>query len=379
MAIDGLISVDDHLIEPPDTWEKRLPSRYRDLGPKLVRGERGDLWEYAGKRFDVQGMISAAGVPDEELSWHMHYEDMRPESYDPVARLKDMDTDHVLAAACFPSFPGFSGTFLSAAEDKELARLSVEAYNDFVLDEWCGAAPGRYIPLVLVPLWDPAAAVAEVHRTVAKGAKAVAFSENPAKQGYPSIHDAGRHWDPLFAAVQEAGMPLCMHIGSSSHMPPTSRDAPATVHFTISLINAQYGLADWLLSGVFDRFPTLKIAFSEGGIGWIPWLVERAEYVWNRHHNWTDAPSKLPPSAYIADHVYGCFIDDPFGAKNIDKIGVRNVMVESDYPHTDSAWPNTLKSLLGQISHLDEDSQSLVLRGNAERLFNFTPSGIGQR
>ena len=376
-----LISVDDHLHEPPDLFTSRLPERMRERGPYLDERPSGDVWVFNGVEHPVHSLTASAGKPPDEWGGPAHYAEMRPAFYDPVARLADMDLDGVVAALCFPSFAGFSGTpFVTCAEDDpELALASLRAYNDFVCEEWAGAAPGRYIPLVLLPLWDQAEAAREVARTAAMGAKAIAFSENPAHQGLPSIHDPSRCWDPVFAAAQDAGMPLCMHIGSSSHIPKTASDAPRMIDFAITPLNATYALTDWLLSGHFARFPGLVTCYSEGGIGWMPWVIERCDYTWERHRSWVGSPVPDLPSSYVRDHVMGCLIDDRFGGAHIEAVGVHNVMVETDYPHPDGSWPNSRQQLLKSIGHLDDDAMRLVTRENAERVFHFTPSGIGQR
>lgn len=375
-----IISVDDHVVEPPDTWIKRLPKKHVDRGPRVVRLDSGyDAWAFEDRVDPIVMLSSSAGQKREDFSRDGTFGEMRPGCYDPVARLADMDEDGIVASLGFPSMPGFSGTVLSQAKDKELGLLSIQAYNDFIIDEWCAAAPGRYIPAVIVPLWDPAVAVKELERTAAKGARAVAFSENPYRQGFPSIHDKNGHWDPFFAAVQDANVVLCMHIGSSSYMPGYIEDNPWTVRFATVFLNACYAMIDWLLSGKFEQFPNLKVCFSEGGVGWMPYVIEHCDRTWLKHGAWTKSPVPRLPSSYVKDHIWGCYIDDQFGADNLHVIGIDNVMVEVDYPHTDSTWPNSHKVLAEQLAHLSEEDRYKVTRGNAEKLFSFKPSGIGQR
>ena len=190
--------------------------------------------------------------------------------------------NHVDASLSFPSFPRFCGQTFYERKDKELGDLCVKAYNDWMLDEWCAPSNGRLIPLIIVQLWDPVLAAAEVRRNAAKGCHAVTFSEIPPFLGLPSIHDKDGFWDPFLAACEETKTAVCMHIGSSSKMPSTSPDAPAAVGSTLTYMNAAMSLTDWLMSGVFERFPDLTIAYSEGQIGWIPYVLERADQVWRR-------------------------------------------------------------------------------------------------
>lgn len=402
-----IISVDDHLVQPPHLWQARLPAKLRDRGPKVVESAGGDLamllsrfgidsalsddaagvdlpvagdaWVYDGNTFPTTG---ASVVSDTSTMSGLstilafRYADLPEFFYDPVKRLAPMDEDGILASLCFPmsEFPRFCGQSFMEADDKELALLCVRAYNDFMLEEWCAAAPGRYIPMIIVPLWDVALAAAEVERTAAMGAKAIAFSEDPFKLGLPSIHDPDGYWHPLFAAAQETGMPLCTHIGSGSWTPPGPKDRPFTVGLANTTTLATLTFYDWILSDVFERFPGLKLVLSEGGIGWIPHALEHADYVWHRHGGWTGSKLPEPPSHYFPDHVFGCFIDDIFGAEHIRSIGTKNCMVETDFPHADSSYPNTTKMVEERLSYLDDDELRLVTRGNAERVFDFQPA-----
>jgi len=398
--LDWMISVDDHVIEPPDTWQSRLPAKFRAAGPRLVHDESGEAWYYEDKRIPTLGLAAAAGKSREQFSpLPLAYADMRPGCYDPVERVHDMDRSGVLASLCFPSFPRLCGQTFHEGNDKELGLACVKAYNDFMLDEWCGSAPGRLVPLVIIPLWDPAEAAREIERTAGLGARAVSFSENPSPLNLPSIHDKSRYWDPVFSAASEAEMPLCTHFGSSSKLVTTSDDTPIIASIAMNPISLALACIDWLFSGNLQRFPDLKICMSEGGIGWIPWALERSDYTYDRQRFWASgqtmtgdmlggveldssvdaAPAAefdVLPSELFRQHIFGCFIDEPEGAKLIDRVGVDNVMVEADYPHTDSSWPNSVEISRRQVGHLALDDQYKVLRGNAERLFRFTPAAV---
>lgn len=408
----SVISVDDHLVEPADLWQRRLPAKLRDRGPRVVEGaggdpaevmrkvaganaqadegvdrfagilttlKPGDAWVYDGDVCPTTYASVAVGIPPEDYTpFPFSYADLRKQLYDPVARLEDMDRDGVLASLCFPmsEFPRFCGQSFLEGGDKELGLACIRAYNDFMIEEWCAAAPGRYIPLVIIPLWDPALAAAEIERTAGMGAKAIAFSEAPHRHGLPSIHDPGGHWDPVFAAAQDAGMPLCTHIGSGAWVPPASADAPLLVSLAGLHLIAPGTAQDWLLSDVFLRFPRLKLVLSEGGVGWIPYVLGQVDYVWERHGLWSRSKHTEPPSTQFRDHVFGCFIDDRSGAANIRTIGVENCMIETDYPHSDSSWPNTQELVRQRLDYLDDRELALVLRDNARRVFNFHPEEI---
>ncbi len=386
-----IISVDDHVVEPPNVWQDRLPAKYSDVGPRVLRapvkemtfvggkltvvpgepsdaGEPVDWWFYEDLRRPLMRLDAAVGHDRDDITVEgTTYEWMRPGSYQVKPRLEDMDTNWIEASLCFPTFPRFCGQTFLEAKDKDLAKLCVEAYNDWMVDEWCGESGGRLIPLVIIPLWDAQLAADEVRRNAARGVHAVCFSEIPPFLGLPSVHQPDNYWDPFFAACAETATVICMHIGSSSKMPSTSADAPPAVGSTLTFANACYSLVDWLMCGAFNRFPNLKIAYSEGQIGWIPYVLERADVVWQENRAWGGVAEKVlePPSQLFRDHVYGCFFDDAHGLRSIEEIGVGNVTYESDYPHSDSTWPRTREIAEAQTKGLDDDVIVKIMRTNA--------------
>lgn len=387
-----VISVDDHVIEPPNVWADRLPAKYQDIGPRVVRtkiaemnfvggtfdfrvaepGEDGtdcDWWYYEDLRIPQTRLSAAAGVPREEVTVSpISYDDMRPGCYDPVERLADMDVNWVEASLSFPSFPRFCGQTFLEAKDKDLANLCVKAYNDWMFDEWCASSGGRLIPLPIVQLWDVSLAAEEVRRNAARGAHAVCFSEIPPFLGLPSVHTDA--WDPFFDACAETETVVSMHIGSSSKMPSTSADAPAAVGSILTYMNAAMSLVDFLMSGVLERFSGLELAYSEGQIGWIPYVLERADTVWRENRAWGGVADKVsrPPSELFADHVFGCFFDDVHGLASLDVIGVDRVTFETDYPHSDSTWPHTKKVAMEIMKDLSDEDITKIVRSNAIRM-----------
>ncbi|UGQ12453.1 amidohydrolase [Yinghuangia sp. ASG 101] len=394
MAFSWFISVDDHLIEPARLWQERLPLRWRDTGPRIVREGASEFWMYEDRQVVTTGLNAVAGKTREEFSPEpITYEDMRPGCYEPAARVADMDQGHVLASMLFPSFPRYCGQVFHEAKDKELALLCVRAWNDFILEEFAETYPGRFIPMMIIPLWDPAAAVAEIERTAARGAKSIAFSENPTKLGLPSVHND--FWHPVFRACDETNMVVSMHVGSSSNLIRTSPDMPTLAFMAYSAAANQAGtLLDWLFSGNFTKFPNLRIALSEGSIGWIPYFLERAEQVVDKQRFWASrfdidmnanhergeqkgaAGFDLDTDirALFRDHVYGTFIEDQAGIRLLDVIGEDNVMLECDYPHSDSTWPDTPRMASKWLDHLSQDVQDKITVGNASRVYDFTPA-----
>jgi predicted TIM-barrel fold metal-dependent hydrolase len=389
-----IISVDDHVVEPGHLWQTWLPAKYRDRGPRIERrgiggirhtgggvyeqifdpdGRPADCWVFEDLVYIHKRHVAAIGFPREEMTLTpMTYDEMRPGCYDPRARVADMELNWVDGSLCFPTFPRFCGQTFTEAKDHELGLACVRAYNDFMVEEWCGDSGGVLIPLMIVPLWDAALAAAEVRRNAERGVRAVCFSEIPPHLGLPSIHSG--EWDPFFAACADTGTVICMHIGSSSRMPATSPDAPDAVAITLSFNNAMASLSDWLFSGKLSEFPTLKIAYSEGQIGWLPYVLERVDVVWEEHRAWADVTDRVPepPSTYFSRQVFGCFFRDYHGIASRREIGIDNITFETDYPHTDSTWPDTKAVAESHLSGLTDEEKYKILRGNAIRMLSLT-------
>lgn len=325
MALDDMwmISVDDHLIEPPNVWVDRLPTKFRDRGPRWVTDDQGEAWHIEDDtRVVVNGAVVSAAYsaadrpgPYQPMAWS----EIPPSCYDPLARAEAMDVDHVLASLPFPNLPGFAGRVFQNLEDKELALLCIQAYNDWIIDEFAAAIPGRIIEVALIPMWDGKLAAQEAERAIGRGACSVSFSMAPHKVGFPPIHD--EHWDPLFSVMSEAGLPISTHLGTGFETDPglmvqklhskpkegddfgkaiglggqnggRKRELHPAIGATVQL-SGQECLIDWLTSGTFDRFPNLKVALSENGIGWIPSVLQEADvlvgYSRNRITSPTDA------------------------------------------------------------------------------------------
>jgi predicted TIM-barrel fold metal-dependent hydrolase len=388
LNLDWLISVDDHILEPPNLWLDRVAAKDRDRAPHMETIDGMDYWIYDGKRFPSSGLSAVAGKSKEEFSPEpLSYSDMRPGCYDSSARLEDMDRAGILASLCFPTLTRFCGQLFMEASDRDFGFELLKHYNDWIVEDWCGAAPGRYIPLMLIPMWDPPMAAKEMERMAAKGVTAFAFSENPAPIGLPTIHDQGRYWDPVMSTANEAGLVASMHVGSSSQVPQIAPDSPFMANLTWGAVRTSGAMLSWLFSGMFARFPNLKIALSEGEIGWMPYFLERAEQVLDKQRYWVMRGQKFMDHAttdvdldtlnireLFREHVFGCFIEDHHGIASLDEIGEDNVMCETDYPHSDSTWPHCITAVKKLIGHLPPETQYKLLRGNAERLYRFTPS-----
>jgi predicted TIM-barrel fold metal-dependent hydrolase len=372
-----LVSVDDHVVEPPHLFEGRLAARFVEGAPRLVHKDDGtDVWVYDGREIPNIGLNAVAGRPPEEYGMEpTSFDELRPGCYDIDERVRDMNANGVLGSMCFPSFPNLCGQLFARSSDKELGLAVLQAYNDWHIDEWCGSYPGRFIPLAIPPLWDPELMAAEIHRVAAKGCHAVSFSENPEKLKLPSLHND--HWDPFWSACCDEDVIVSMHIGSSSTLVVTSVEAPIDVLISLQPINIVQAAADLLWSPVLRKFPSLRVALSEGGIGWIPYFLDRVDWIYQRHHRWTGQDfGDMLPSQLFRERIVTCFIDDPSGVENRHRVGVDTICWESDYPHSDSTWPVSPETLAKSLDPLDDLTRAevdAITHLNAMRHFRYDP------
>jgi predicted TIM-barrel fold metal-dependent hydrolase len=394
--IPKVISVDDHVVEPPHIFERWLPAKYKENAPRVVRRgvtaihwtgvagaryaeefdddspQKADTWIYEDLVYTHKRMVAAVGYPRDEMTMTpITYDDMRPGCYDPKARLEDMDVNHVEGSLCYPTFPRFCGQTFAERKDKQLALACVQAYNDWMVEEWCGDSNGRLVPICLIPLWDAELAAVEVRRNAERGVRAVAFSEVAAALGLPSIHSD--FWHPFFAACEETGTVVCMHIGSSSRMPNTSADAPPSVSATLGFDGAMKSVVDFIWSGLLVRFPRLKLSYAESQMGWLPYVLERIDDVWEDNQGWAQTKNlPEPPSNYFRRNMWMSFFKDQTGIDNRYKIGIDKMSFETDYPHSDSTWPETRAVAARLLDGLSDSEVHAIVRGNAIDLFQLT-------
>ena len=362
-----LMSADDHLIEPAHLWVDRVPAKYRNSCPRVVEQDGQQGWLFEGE-FTVTFMGSCRPLDGFENEFTARYDQMRPGCYDPVARIADMNLDRVHGQLCFPNYARFAGhRFFLNVGDPELALACLQTYNDYLLDEWCAVAPDRLFGAAILPLGDVADAVTELERVIDKGAAAIAFSENPTVLGLPSVHTD--HWDPLWAVASEAEIPICMHIGSSSKMTTTSDDAPPTVLVSLNGVNSMMAAVDWLQSRTLEHFPTLKVVLSEGGAGWIPYILERAEKAFFDHRITRREPGDRSPKERFADQMYVCMVDEHFALRALGDIPVDNLLWEGDYPHGDGLFPHNHEYLEKVMVNVSDDDARQIVETNFHHVF----------
>jgi predicted TIM-barrel fold metal-dependent hydrolase len=363
-----IISVDDHLVEPPDMFEGRLPGAFQQRAPKVIVNDRGhEVWEFEGQQFTQVGMNAVAGRRQTMRNLEpTRFEDMRRGCWDIDARIHDMDLNGVWASMNFPSMiTGFCGRVFAQIDDKELGLATTRAWNDWLHDSWWQPYPERIIPMGITFLADPEIAAQEIRRNAERGFVAVTLPERPQRIGLPSLFTG--YWDPIVQACADTDTVIALHVGSSGGY-ELAEGAPAlqlgaTMFGQLSLA----ACAEWLWSGYPLKHPNLKIAMSEGGIGWVAMLLDRLDNVVDRSGygmGWDTRPADV-----LKRNFWFCTIDDPSTISTRHRIGVENIMFETDYPHGDGTWPETQNLVEKTYGDLPVDELRAILSGNAARVF----------
>jgi predicted TIM-barrel fold metal-dependent hydrolase len=367
-----IISVDDHSMEPANLFEKRLPQRMLEGAPKLITHTDGAPWWKIDDAL-VPILMSNGGAGRLMTEWALcvaSYEEFRQGVWDSKARLHDLDLAGIWAQLCFGSIVwGFAGTRFSKMRDREVGYACMQAYNDWVHDEWCAADRNRYVPCQLTYMADAELGAKEVYRNAERGFHAVSFSENPEKLGFINVYD--RSWDPFFRACEETGTVVNLHVGSSGVAQVPSTVSAEEVTVALFPVSGFEALIDWVYSGVPARFPNLSIALSEAGVSWVPMALERLRRGYRQSggtgKGW---PSDWPtPMELVKRNFYFTSIEDPSGFRQLDLIGEDHVMVETDYPHYDSTWPKCQDMIRGELSDLPAATVRKVCYENAARLY----------
>jgi predicted TIM-barrel fold metal-dependent hydrolase len=359
-----LISADTHINEPPNLWLDRLPARYRDRAPRIERFEQGDGYVFEGAYSPFPfGKTSNAGLPPDKRPVWIRWEDVRPGGYDPKARVAEQAEDGVSAEVLYPS-PRPSGQLFAHVADKEFHLACIRAYNDW-LSEYASFDPARLWGMAIVPNVGVAEAIGEARRALAlPGIRGLLIGQYP--HGGDEISEED---DPFWAFAVEVGKPVAIHVGMVTAPQGTRPGVKERATGSMRFFDAPVRAAQFIESGVFDRFPELKLILAEADSAWIPYVAEQLTDRFNRAAPNARAAIKRPPGDYFSTNIYSTFITDTYAIRNRDVIGVSQMMWSSDYPHTGANWPNSVKVIEDQFADVPAADRGAILAGNADRVY----------
>jgi predicted TIM-barrel fold metal-dependent hydrolase len=383
MSALEIIDGDQHFLEPRDMWERYLPSKFRDVAPRLVDDvDGGHAWLHATARSPHSiALITTPGFSFEEMRMTgVRYEDIRPGCYDGAHRAADLVTDGIDAALV--SGPQTTLQHFLASTDDDFLLAGFQACNDFLIDEFCGAAPEQLFAVAQIPSLSIESSLAVLDQVVARGARGVLMSGWPA--GAPRISDDD---DRFWAAAGEADIPVCIHVQMHSaqarrkqtelsYTGPNAATADdkyarsmALGNLAIVFGNALAHMNQLILTGVFERFPRLRVVMLEIGVGWLPHYLEQLDDRYWRMRTWASPPITEPPSYYWYRNMAANIIWDPSGVQLRHDVGIENMMWSSDYPHHVCDWPTSRRTIMNQLGHIGRTERAAIVGGNARRIY----------
>ncbi|MDQ1502349.1 MAG: hypothetical protein QOD57_76 [Actinomycetota bacterium] len=369
-----IIDADTHVTEPPDLWQKFLPKRFRDDGPRIVDGVFGGLAWLApnGRTLAITRLVNSAGVAanDWELIPKDGYDSMRAGGWDPAARIADMDIDMVDIHLIFPTY----AFMVCDAEDRDLYLANIRAYNDWIAD-FCSHAPDRLFAYGIMPNNNVDDAIAEAKRVREKhDMRAVVLRSWPNGSTIPKPAIDDKFW----AAAQDLDVAVACHVGfniigeNKEGDDPEMLMAMATLPFINQeklAIDAMPVASNLILGGSLERHPRLRFGFVEVGIAWVPFFLEQSNDNYMRHRFWTNSHLPMPPSEYWARQCFASFQVDTYGLANRHRVGLDTIMWTSDYPHAGSDWPYARERINSQLAGIPADERRPILFENAARFY----------
>lgn len=357
-----IISADSHITEPPDTYVTRIDPKFRERAPHVVHDpKRGDLFVIEGMDKPIpMGLIAAAGKPAEELRmFGARFADMHRGGWDPDARLADQDRDGVAAEVLYPTV----GMMLCNHPDVDFKHACFEAYNLWIA-EYAAAHPDRLIGIGQTAMRSVEDGLRDLRRIRELGLRGVMMTGNPAVADYDDPM-----YDPVWEAAVDLGLPLSFHILTSQQDNFKTR-GPKLNSFMSIIRGCQDIIGLFILGGVFERHPELRLVCVEADAGWVPHFMYRMDHAYKRHRYWLTAGalSRLP-SDYFRDHVYTTFQDDWSAFQVKDLCNVRRLLWANDFPHSDSTWPHSQEVLATHAAHLTDAERDLILHDNVAELY----------
>jgi len=362
-----IISADSHTVEPPDLWEKWLERKYLDTAPKLVDdGDGGHAWIYMGaKTPEPLGLVTCVGTHPEELKWTgaRYGSTIHPSCYEGAARLEVMDVDGVDAEMLYP--PQRAMLTFMKNQDRDAHLAGIRAYNRWLGESFCAPDPDRLIGIFQMPNVGIETAVAELERAKKEGFRGVALS------AWPSGGDNLRpEDDPFWDAAAELDVPVSIHLLLAAQQQKMGASNKGSVAIGASaFMYTMPILVEMIFQGVFDRFPKLRLALVEVGVGWIPHFLEMVDDRYWRNRHWTKTNVKKVPSEYFHDHCLATFIVDRAGIAIRHLVGVENMAWSTDFPHHGNDWPYSRRTIDSLFADVPAEERRKIVCTNAARFW----------
>ncbi len=357
-----LISADSHINEPPDLWLSRLPAEYLGRAPRIEHFEQGDAWVLEGALDPINfGGNCSAGIPADDRSAWIRWEQVRSSGYDPADRLLAQDADGVCAEVLYPT-PRISNQLFWSMTDPGYHLACVRAYNDW-LNEFCAHDPSRLWGVAMIPNVGVHEAVAELERALASGTIRGALLGRYPCGGEAMVPDDDVFW----ARAEDLGVPVSIHVSFATEAQGDKKRMKLTGD--MRFFDAPIRAAQFINTGVFDRFPALKLVLVEVDVSWIPYVKEQMDDRFSRAGVSGRAQIAELPSHYFAENIFATFVTDRYGMLNRHAVGVSQILWSTDFPHGGSDWPNSRATAARQLDGVPDAERDAILGGNAMALY----------
>jgi len=368
VAKAAFVSADGHVVEPPDLWTSRIEKRFRDRAPRIESRSDGDYYIMGdgGRPMPIMGLEGAmlnekieGGI--QEMRAH-RFSDVRPGAWDPPARLADQDLDNLGAEVVYPGI----GLGFFALADPEFQRAVFHAYNEWLI-EFCSTAPLRLLGAGILPVKGPIEhAITEAEWLAKKGLRTISIPATVPERPY----GRGKVYEPLWAALQDLGLPVAIHVGTGVNLAKSLAELGPGVFVVENKIGTgQRCIAELIWAGVPQRYPRLKFVLVEGGIGWIASLLRLMDHWWTDHRRWMEPRLEEPPSAYFHRQFWATFEDDRPGLLTRELLNVDHMMWGADYPHTEGTFPRSREQVAKDFAGIPEIEVGKMVRDNCARLY----------
>ena len=362
-----VISADSHTVEPPDLWEKWLERKYQDTAPKLVEDrDGGHAWLYMGATTpEPLGLVTCVGTHPEDLKWtgKRYGVDIHPSCHDGAERLKVLDADGVDAETLYP--PQRAVLTFMKNKDRDAHLAGIRAYNRWLKEGFCAPDPDRLIGIFQMPNVGIETSVAELERAKREGFRGVALSSWPSGGDDLRAED-----DPFWDACAQLNMPVSIHILLAAQQQKMGATNKGSVAIGASaFMYSMPILVEMIFQGVFDRFPKLRLALVEVGVGWIPHFLEMVDDRYWRNRHWTNTKVKKVPSEYFRDHMLATFIVDRNGITVRHQVGIENMAWSTDFPHHGNDWPYSRRTIDSLFTDVPAEERRKIVCTNAARFW----------